>query len=385
MSSSLVRGMPYATMIYPASSSDDADETTKVIPTIASRVPFRGDPIADGKTSITCDGKHEYTVKSEVQLTADQSDFTWIAFFSRPVKLHCSNTALFFEPVDEDVELVARLALLSNCTANRNPQYCNGGGVVGTDSDYAEMLRAHSDLYPGSNTNIKYDIDDETDSAMLTLDWDVQSMSGKDTGVELVNYALPHQLDHLASHTKDFCTPAMLGRVCIMKGASWAIPEPLPTVGFLAARPPRPSAIPDLAEALQFDMGYEIPDNYMRGAGDTYFSGKMLAKMGRILVVADEVRGLCTGSNVAEAYATACADAEVPSEKDTLALLDLLRAGVEVWINGTAEAPFVYDEGWGGLVSCGCFFNGDTQSCDNIFPDCPVLEDPGLNFGNGKF
>ncbi|KAL3783153.1 hypothetical protein ACHAW5_002177 [Stephanodiscus triporus] len=31
--------------------------------------------------------------------------------------------------------------------------------------------------------------------------------------------------------------------------------------------------------------------NYMQGAGDTYFSGKMLAKLGRIIVIAQELRG----------------------------------------------------------------------------------------------
>ena len=29
----------------------------------------------------------------------------------------------------------------------------------------------------------------------------------------------------------------------------------------------------DIRLALQTDIHYELPDNYMRGAGDTYFSG----------------------------------------------------------------------------------------------------------------
>jgi hypothetical protein len=361
-------------------------------------MPFRGQPIIDGKKKMKCEGTgKQYHVKHEVELTVDQSDFTWVAFFSRPVMLSCNvaRTHLYFEPVEEleDEDLVARVALLSNCTANRNPQYCNGGNIVGTDSDYADMLRKHKDVYPGSNTNIKYAIDDAQDSSVLTLDWDAQSMSGESlegNGPELISYALPHQLDQFENSSGYFCTPVMLGRACIMKGSTWDISEPLPRVSFLAARPPRPSALQALTEALKDDLTYEIPDNYMRGAGDTYFSGKMLAKMGRILVIADEVRDICTqpdgyvADEAKEAYAEACAEATVPTKEETEAMLDLLRAGVEIWINGTAEAPFVYDPSWGGVVSCGCYFNGDTQSCDNIFPDCPVLDDPGLNFGNGK-
>jgi endo-1,3(4)-beta-glucanase len=37
----------------------------------------------------------------------------------------------------------------------------------------------------------------------------------------------------------------------------------------------------------------------------------------------------------------------------------------------------------GGLVSCGCLFDGTT--CKNKFPDCPAFDDPGLNFGNAWY
>ena len=36
----------------------------------------------------------------------------------------------------------------------------------------------------------------------------------------------------------------------------------------------------------------------------------------------------------------------------------------------------------GGVVSCGCLFDG--KKCKNRFPECPAFDDPGLNFGNGK-
>lgn len=68
-----------------------------------------------------------------------------------------------------------------------------------------------------------------------------------------------------------------------------------------------------------------------------------------------------------------------------LAFLCSKLSSVEVWINGTAEIPFVFDSAWGGAVSCGCLFNGDTSTCDNKFPECPAFDDPGLNFGNAYY
>ena len=45
----------------------------------------------------------------------------------------------------------------------------------------------------------------------------------------------------------------------------------------------------DLEAALAQDLKYELPANYMAGAGDTYFSGKMLAKLARIALISDQM------------------------------------------------------------------------------------------------
>jgi endoglucanase Acf2 len=79
----------------------------------------------------------------------------------------------------------------------------------------------------------------------------------------------------------------------------------------------------DLRAAVQKDIHYSLPDNYMRGAGDTYFSGKMLAKLARIILIAQEVGGV--------------------SRNDFSAAVGRLRAGVEIWLNGSAESPLLYD------------------------------------------
>jgi len=132
-------------------------------------------------------------------------------------------------------------------------------------------------------------------------------------------------------------------------------------------------------------VDFTLPDYFMRGAGDTYFSGKMLAKLGRIILIAEELTRIAKQDSTLEVV-QACQNAVLPSEKEIQDATSRLKAGVEIWLNGTAEAKFVYDSMWGGLVNCGCWFNGETQSCDNkLDSDCPAFVDPGLNFGNGYY
>jgi hypothetical protein len=102
----------------------------------------------------------------------------------------------------------------------------------------------------------------------------------------------------------------------------------------------------------------------------------MLAKLGRIIVIAQELRGLAERPNedvpdnqeLLEII-QACKSATLPTEEDVTEAIDRLRQGVEVWLNGTASAPLTFDNSWGGMVSCGCLFNG--LDCDNTYPNCP--------------
>ena len=163
----------------------------------------------------------------------------------------------------------------------------------------------------------------------------------------------------------------------------------------MSPRPPRAKAIPSLAEALSKDISYSLPDNYMRGAGDTYFSGKMLAKLGRIIVIAQELRGLAEtpdddtpdtstldGNELVEII-RACKEVTLPTQEEVYKAIDRLKRGVEIWLMGSAGAPFTFDNSWGGLVNCGCWFNGN--DCDNVYPNCPSYTDTGLNFGQGFY
>ncbi len=124
-----------------------------------------------------------------------------------------------------------------------------------------------------------------------------------------------------------------------------------------------------IIEAAKVDLKWKIPQNYMAGAGDTYFSGKLLARLSRVLLIAEEV-GLRQTSEFQDA-------------------LDHLRSGVEIWLNGSAQSIFLYDRSWGGLMMCGCDYGYDFERrvgyCKNQLPNCPALVDMGQNFGAGFY
>ncbi|KAH8098041.1 hypothetical protein JL720_963 [Aureococcus anophagefferens] len=113
------------------------------------------------------------------------------------------------------------------------------------------------------------------------------------------------------------------------------------------------------------DVGFELPAYFTRGAGDTYFSGKMVAKQARLAAIAHDLGRGGDAAKIAERIlVTARAFLDPESE----------------------ETRFLYDEAWGGLVSCGCDFDEATESCRNKgSDDCPGLDGCGNNFGNGFY
>ncbi len=184
-----------------------------------------------------------------------------------------------------------------------------------------------------------------------------------------------------------FCASSLNGDACIVQGSTWVLKEDLyGTPSFFAPRPPMASVLPKLTKALMQDIEFRVPEWFARGAGDTYFSGKILAKLARILTIYSEVKDICHHSDMYDSeYKEHCELAMLPSTKQFEDALDHLRNSTEVWINGKAETPFVYDSKWGGLVSCGCDFNESTKRCNNMVPNCPALSDPGLDFGHGFY
>ena len=135
--------------------------------------------------------------------------------------------------------------------------------------------------------------------ALIHFSWNPRNMR-KDADAsateELLMYALPHHISSLEtlvgpgnSGATEYCSKSLHGQACLVRGNEWVMREDLDgPPSFVAPRPPHHSGISAIADAISTDIQFELPDYYMRGAGDTYFSGKMLAKLGRIIVVADE-------------------------------------------------------------------------------------------------
>ena len=410
MSSSISKGMPYGTMIYETIHQEDKNGNL-VLPTIAAEMLLAANPIVDEGTTITCSTSHAtpFLVEREVEVFFKQSDFTWIVFVSEPVLMQCvldANNMMKLQVVDwsEDADvarsLVIRVALAKKCTSGVNPIYCHQEKLHPTalllgQGNYVKQLRKHVNFFPGPNSKFDYEFDDAITSKMV-FDWDEQHMSDyalhppmdNNTDLSMIAFALPHHFDIIAqvppSDHDIYCVSTLIGPACLYEGAVWELKETIPPISFRAPRPPAPWAIPSIAQSLLQDINYTLPAFYERGAGDTYFSGKMLAKLGRILLITEEMNELCgpTGNTDDDTYADACKGVTLPSESNFTDAIHRLRSTVEVWMNGTAETPFVYDAAWGGVVSCGCDFDGDKGGkCRNKFPHCIAFGDPGLNFG----
>jgi hypothetical protein len=389
MKSNVVRGMPYGTMSY------DSVRTTSAFgkvtyPTIASEAKLTSGLI-DGTTQIDCSRSDLFRVDSEMELYFEQTDYTWMVFVSEPVNVQCVDNS-FLQIKDkvsgrDNGPVTVRIALLEDCTKGRNQNTCQvdkGKRVEGTPSIdiYRNLLREHSNTYPGSQTTIEYSFSDDGTASRLTFDWDVQRMSSVSGASKMMMFALPHHFDMLDDSLLPggirYCKSTITGPACLVEGTRWSMAETLPSVGFWADRPPKPEYVPHIAEALMEDIHYSLPDFYTRGAGDTYFSGKMLGKLARIILIQEELEQLCQTPD----YSIVCEAITLPSSAQFNAAIARLKSNVEVWFNGHAETEFIYDGTWGGMVSCGCSWNGN--GCSNRAPHCPSLTEQGLNFGNGK-
>lgn len=429
MKTQIIRGIPYVTVKYDA----------RMSPTIISELPLSLTPAIDGVRLLTeeyepgklgddtkGDNTKQYHVEKEISLSFKESDMTWLVFFSRPVtvEFRCdeispvelppgvvdfsTKTAFELRVVDEDEPIIVRAALENNCTFGGNALFCEGRKPRG-ETKLASLLRHHADSYP-NNPYLRYDFPadietKEVTDSFITFDWGATSMtdSNSTNDHDLLMYALPHHLDSMNNEVQSsietgYCSEGIHGTACLLAGNVWNLRESLDgPPSFVALRPPHHSLIQPLAKAVSEDIHFVLPENYMRGDGDTYFSGKMLAKLGRIIIIASELRGLAVtpstdsfnldDKNERELMkiVAECKKADLPSDKDIAAAVARLRSGVEVWLNGTAQAKFTYDREWGGMVSCGCLFNDATQTCWNQFPNCPCYSDPGLDFGNGFY
>mmetsp|Transcript_23094 Transcript_23094/g.52084 ORF Transcript_23094/g.52084 Transcript_23094/m.52084 type:complete len:596 (-) Transcript_23094:68-1855(-) len=261
------------------------------------------------------------------------------------------------------------------------------------------LLRKHAGVFPKTSAQplylfggnraldpVSHEVLDDSYDMKVHFDWEAAHfLADKGDGLgspvqlgsdeELLMLALPHHRDIMQAYAESTnqiymeagaCTPTLHGEACGVVGNVWEMVESLANVSFYAKRGLDPDMVPDLEAALEEDLKYDVEPNYRRGAGDTYFSGKMLAKLARIILISDQVNN----------------PKFVSLRK---AAIDRLASGTEIWLNGKGQNPFIYDDQWGGLASCGCTFNDAGQNCSNTFPECPALDDMGNNFGFSFF
>jgi hypothetical protein len=390
MKSSIVRGMLYLTMRY-ESTKFQAQDGGLILPTLWSDMPMQS-AMVDGAELLECSSEMvPQLVSREIKLAFQIAETTWLLFFSRPVHVQCSQEdgPFLLQVADQDdAPLIIRLALVTNNETDE------GESIKANAAEYETILREHAHVYPGDTTLISYEINDAKAEATVTLDWDAQTVTpSADNETQLVMFALPHHLDKIGGIAK-FCKASLFGQTCLVEGNSWTMKEELPQTSFQAPRHPAPQFLPALTQALQEDLRFTIPPNFQIGAGDTYFSGKILGKLARIILIAEEVMELCAyvrqsdpGQDIdgysRDEYLEACNNSYHPTDDDVNEALLELQRGIEIWISGEAQAPFVYDAAWGGMVNCGCDYLDGV--CLNTLPDCPAFTDRGLNFGNGTF
>jgi hypothetical protein len=401
----IVRGMPYSTTRYyggalPALHSDNAPDSQ---------------PLIDGEMELDCEGGGSAVAEKEIQLHFRNSDFTWALFVSKPVEVSCEiigddiNVATFelnfidYEVGDEP--LTTRMALLDRCTTGKSDitEHCSEKNEWKDPDGYVALLRERAGTFPTSPTiDFEYPDDDvpaDEREVKMTIDWKAEGGDDED----IIMFALPHHQEDLNDTRTTHCIPTFHGKTCLVEGSTWSLTEDISTpISFTAGRPPEADAIPALAEALKEDIHYRLSDNMMRAAADTYFSGKILARLGRVIAIASELRTLAEGSvdsikplynkdvedDFIAASIEAASKADLPSESDISKAVTILSKGVEIWLTTEAEAKYVYDKSWGGFVNCGCTYKGKGEHgyCSNHFPnECPALEDVNEDFGNGFY
>ncbi len=144
----------------------------------------------------------------------------------------------------------------------------------------------------------------------------------------LLMMAMPHHLERLSGATAEALEyPTLFGAMKGVTGTRWDLAYALPDYDFRAPRPIDPARVEAVRSALMADASY-VPDAGAVG-NDPYFGGKQLAKLARLVLIAEELGEDATAEMLAER----------------------LEPLVVAWLEGTNGNPLVYDTTWGGLVT----------------------------------
>eukprot|EP00930_Biecheleria_cincta_P002255 TRINITY_DN103275_c0_g1_i1.p1 TRINITY_DN103275_c0_g1~~TRINITY_DN103275_c0_g1_i1.p1 ORF type:complete len:800 (+),score=104.10 TRINITY_DN103275_c0_g1_i1:66-2465(+) len=376
MKTPLVRGSPYITA-----------EFNNSTPRISAKQALMSRGIkVDGRV-VKCDGSD--IAASSISLDFEQSDTTWLVFAPLGSLWKCRSQASSFELVaSKPLAGAVRIALANPCTSGRRNRHCSEA-LVGWNSDrYAALLRRHAGCYPGSS-KIRYAV--HGDVGEVTWNWDRQCLSGWDQGTSLLQLAWPVHLPLLtkAAQREAESNPRtpfrdVRGPAVAVAADRWTFSYTLfPDVGLSSAQPVASHFRDKLLHSLKGSTGarwngsmpdkdFDLPLNYQLGVGDTYFSGKMLARLARIIAIADEI-----GESQEEYFGE---------------MIERLRKRLEAWLNPAAPNPLLYEVAWGGMVACGCRYSDCEGQCTPFCAnptspteECPAMLDSGFNFGNAWY
>eukprot|EP00930_Biecheleria_cincta_P001210 TRINITY_DN10236_c0_g4_i1.p1 TRINITY_DN10236_c0_g4~~TRINITY_DN10236_c0_g4_i1.p1 ORF type:complete len:875 (-),score=91.36 TRINITY_DN10236_c0_g4_i1:309-2612(-) len=386
----LVRGSPFVTA-----------EFDGVKARLSARQAMRPDGLkVDGK-ALLCDG--EPIAATWFTLELYQSDMTWL-FFVPSGSLWTCKAGPWFVNLSSVSPLrgAVRLALASGCTTGQGPflnNHCEGLPHGQAFRAYSDALLQQAGCYPVF-ANITYEVvprGGSRDVAKVAWSWTKACLPGWEE-TPLLQLAWPVHVPLLSDQTRanlmaNASTPFldMRGRPTLVSGDSWILTYPLfPDIGLGAFHPIREELKEEILEALVGENGsrwdydpphfdklndslFDLPLNMRVGAGDTYWAGKFLARLARLIVIADEL-----------------GEAHKPYFD---AMVDRLVMRLQTWLDPNASAnPFLYDETWGGIIACGCDYNDCSRGCmphctnPTSPPElCPAMSDHQHNFGNAWY
>ncbi len=156
-------------------------------------------------------------------------------------------------------------------------------------------------------------------AATYTFHWTVTG-----TG-PLLMCALPHHMDILqAPQTVALTRTSINGAMIGVLGNAWNLVEPLPAIQWTASKPIDPAQKAAIAAQLQKDA-----TTTYSGTADTYEGGKEVAKLARLVLIADEIEDTASATTIRTN----------------------LKAAINPWLEGTSANQLMYDTTWGGILS----------------------------------
>jgi len=199
------------------------------------------------------------------------------------------------------------------------------------DNNSEATLDQYAPSYPTSGT-VDFTVDG--DNAIIQFQWQYSGPG------PLLMMALPHHMDAIVNPQKtDLVLNTMKGNATGIVGDTWQLAETLTTQTWNTASPPQNSYIPTILSALNNDSSY-VPN-----AGDVYYMGGELGRLGRLALVADELNQPQLANKVRTTMKTI----------------------LQSWLTGTNKDALKYEPAWGGIITLS---GANCSGCD---------------FGNGWF